>query len=462
MEEHCYGQMKLLERRPAMRDEPHNLLELDDIQSGVLRPRPSPYSANYLLLRINERKAGRELMRRLGTVVASAAQTNSPAGDTWVSVSLTFQGLKALGVPQDSLDSFSWEFQQGMAARSSALGDTGDSSPETWEKPLGTPDAHVVLTTLAPDPERRETAFKRVQDALQRLQGVEVIWRQDCEAPPNGKEPFGFRDGISHPAIEGSGIPGTNPKEEPLKAGEFVLGYRDETGGLTELPQPEVLGRNGTYVVFRKLHQRVAAFRQFLKAHSSTAEEAEFLAAKLMGRWRSGAPLALCPLHDDMELGADPRRSNDFLYEADDAVGYKTPPGSHIRRVYPRDASVAGVVRLHRMIRRGTAYGPLLPEGVLDDDGADRGLMFAFIGAHLGRQFEFVQSQWINDGVFAGLGNVKDPIAGSIDDETGSVSIPRQPIPKRLQGLSRFVITRGGEYGFMPGLRAMRWLAELP
>src|SRR4051812_34670251 len=300
-----------------MSNELHNLLELDDIQSGVLRPRPSPYAATYLLLRINERKAGRELMRRLGTVVASAAHTSSPAGDTWVSVALTLQGLKALGVPQDSLDSFSWEFKQGMAARASALGDTGDSRPETWEKPLGTPDVHVVLTTLAPDSEHREQAFKRVQDALQKLPGVEVIWRQDSQAPPSGREPFGFRDGISHPAIEGSGIPGSNPQEEPLKAGEFVLGYPDEMGGLPPMPQPEILGRNGTYIAFRKLHQRVAAFRQYLKENSSTQSEEEWIAAKVMGRWRSGAPLALCPFHDEPNLGADPQRNNSFLYEGD-------------------------------------------------------------------------------------------------------------------------------------------------
>ena len=104
----------------------------------------------------------------------------------------------------------------------------------------------------------------------------------------------------------------------------------------------------------------------------------------MMGRWRSGAPLALCPFHDDPELGADPRRRNDFLYREDDPAGFKTPGGSHIRRANPRDASIAGFARIHRMIRRGTAYGPLLAEGVLEDDGADRGLMFAFVGAHPG------------------------------------------------------------------------------
>ncbi|MFL5391651.1 MAG: Dyp-type peroxidase, partial [Myxococcales bacterium] len=371
--------------------------------------------ATYILLRIDDRKAGRELMRRLSTAVASAASPRSAAGDTWVSAALTFQGMKALGVPQESLDSFAWEFQQGMAARATALGDTGESSPDNWEKPLGTPDVHVVLTALAPDPQHLEAALGRARQALQELPGVEAIWRQDCHALPNEKEPFGFRDGISHPAIEGSGIPGTNPRERPLKPGEFVLGYRDETGSFPPMPRPEVLGRNGTYAVFRKLHQRVAPFRRYLKASSSSPEDEELLAAKMMGRWRSGAPLALCPLHDDPGLGADPRRNNDFLYAEDDSTGYKTPPGSHGRRSNPRDASVAGVARLHRMIRRGTAYGPALPEGITEDDGVDRGLMFAFVGAHLKRQFEFVQSEWINNGAFLGLGDSKDPVAGSID-----------------------------------------------
>ena len=166
------------------------------------------------------------------------------------------------------------------------------------------------------------------------------------------------------------------------------------------MPQPDVLGKNGTYVVFRKLHQRVAAFRQYLKANSSSPEEEDLLGAKMMGRWQSGAPLALCPMQDDPELGADPKRNNDFLFKDDDPKGLKTPPGSHIRRMNPRDSDISGVTRLHRMIRRGTSYGPMLPPGVLEDDGAERGLAFVFVGAHLERQFEFVQSEWVNKGQF--------------------------------------------------------------
>jgi len=435
------------------------MLELDDIQSGVLRPRPTPYAATYIIFRIDDRKAGRELMRRVSAVVTPAANPTSPLGDTWVSVALSYQGLKALGVPQESLDSFAWEFQQGMAARANELGDKGESSPEYWEKPLGTPDVHVVLVAVSPDTQRLEAALDPARKVYEELQGITAIWRQNCHALPTEKEPFGFRDGINHPAIEGSGIPGTNSREQPLKAGEFLLGYPDELDG-TQITQPEILGRNGTYIVFRKLYQRVAEFRKFLKANSTNSEGEELLAAKMMGRWRSGAPLALCPLHDDPELGADPRRNNDFLYEEDDPAGLKTPGGSHIRRTNPRDASIAGFARIHRMIRRGTAYGPVLPEGALEDDGADRGLMFAFVGAHLGRQFEFVQSQWINDGVFFGAGDDRDPIAGA-NDKGGSFTFPKRPVRKRLQGIPRFVVTRGGEYCFMPGLRALRWLADL-
>ena len=126
----------------------------------------------------------------------------------------------------------------------------------------------------------------------------------------------------------------------------------------------------------------------------------------------------------------------------------------------PRDADVAGIVRIHRMIRRGTSYGSPLPNGVLEDDGIDRGLMFAFVGAHLGRQFEFVQSEWMNSGSFFGGSHEKDPIAGATTGE-GSFDIPKRPIRTRLHGLTRLVVTKGGEYCFLPGLKALRYLATL-
>lgn len=434
-------------------------LELEDIQSGVLRPRPSPYHATYVLLRIDDERAGRLMMRRLSATVASAADLTSPAGDAWVSAGLTFQGLRALGVPAASLESFPREFQQGMAARATLLGDVGESSPDNWERPLGSPDVHVVLTALAPDETRLAAAIESARREYEGSSGVTALWRQDCHVLPGEREAFGFKDGISQPAIDGTGIPGSNPHETPLKPGEFILGYPDELSDRPPLPRPDILGRNGSYVAFRKLHQRVAAFRCYLREHATSSDGEELLAAKMMGRWRSGAPLARCPLHDDPALGADPHQNNAFLFRSDDRIGYHTPCGSHVRRMNPRDAEVAGVVRLHRMIRRGTSYGPPLPEGTLEDDGLDRGLMFAFVGAHLGRQFEFVQSEWMNDSGFFGGEAGKDPIAGASDGD-GTFVYARRPLRRRLTGLSRFVVTRGGEYCFLPGLRALRWLGE--
>src|SRR5438067_12409699 len=328
-------------------------LELDDIQSGALHERPSPYVGRYLLLRIDDRAGGRELVRRLHAFVDSGRPSADPADDAWITVAFTYYGLEALGVPQDSLDSFSPEFRQGMAARAAELGDVGASSPGHWEKPLGTADVHVALAVLSPDAARLEALAERARKAHEQLPGVELIWRQDCYQLPTGRTSFGFKDGIGQPAVEGSGLAPTNPLERPLKAGEIVLGYPDETGELPPMPSPDVLGRNGTYVVFRKLHTKVAAYRRYLRDKAASREEEALLGAKLVGRWQSGAALALAPDADDLKLGAYRARKDDFLY-GDDLRGLKCPAGAHSRRANPRDAldgDGSVDVRLHRMIR---------------------------------------------------------------------------------------------------------------
>ena len=437
-------------------------LELEDIQGGVLHQRPSPYVGTYLLLRVDDRQAGQELVRRLLPVVGSASAPSDPAHNAWVTVAFTYQGFKALGVPKASLDSFAPEFRQGMAARATDLGDRGESSPENWEKPLGSSEVHIALAGLSPDAVRLDASLERARRAVEDLSGVKAIWRQDCYQLPTGRTSFGFKDGIGQPAIEGSGIPASNPLERPLKAGEFILGYPDETGELAPMPTPTVLGRNGTYVVFRKLHTRVAAYRRYLRDLAADRNEEALLGAKMVGRWQSGAPLAVAPERDDPVLGGDKTRNNAFLY-GDDPRGLKCPAGAHARRANPRDAldgDGSVNVRLHRMIRRGTSYGPIVPEGVLEDDGADRGIVFVFAGSRLKRQFEFVKTQWLNDGIFIGAPQEQDPLVGRPAGD-GVFTIPKQPIRRRLQEIPPFVVTRGGEYCFAPGLRGLRWLAEL-
>ena len=187
----------------------------------------------------------------------------------------------------------------------------------------------------------------------------------------------------------------------------------------------------------------------------SKKDEQELMAAKLMGRWRSGAPLALCPMHDDPELGVDRRRNNNFLFKTDDPIGYKTPAGSHIRRMNPRDTS--DNMQRHKMIRRGGTYGPPLPEDA-PDDGVERGIAAFIGGASLVRQFEFAMNVWVNDPRFKNLDNERDPLIGT-QDGTYDMTIPKRPIRKKIKGLPAFTTIRGGAYFFLPGIKALRFLA---
>jgi Dyp-type peroxidase family len=437
-------------------------LEFDDIQGPVLLPRPLPYFGAYFIVRIDDPAQGRQMLGRLAPKVTSAAAWHSVADTGSMNVALTFQGLKALGVPQASLDGFSPEFQQGMAARAALLGDVGESAPANWEKPFGTPDVHVLLSTVCGGEGDLEPRIDVIRSSQDDLPGVSIIWQLQVGMLPGVRTHLGYRDGIGNPLIEGSVLPGLPGQGPAIKAGEFILGYLDEVGNLPAMPQPEVLGRNGTYIAFRKLYSHVAEFRRYLKANAESPEDEALLQAKMVGRWPSGAPLVLAPERDDPELGADPQRNNDFGYYAEDPKGRKCPVGAHIRRNNPRDAlkDTITAVNIHRVVRRGFVFGPMLPEGATEDDGAERGSVFAFLNANLARQFEFIKSAWQNEGNFVSLDDEKDPLSGP-NDGTGTFTIPRRPVRRRLQGIPRFVTTKGGEYCFLPSIRALHWLAEL-
>jgi Dyp-type peroxidase family len=319
------------------------------------------------------------------------------------------------------------------------------------------------LQLFSESEEERRRIIAIAREQYEHLTGIRAVRMQDFGAQPGDRNSLGYKDGIDQPAIEGSGIdplPGQGPL---IKAGEFVLGYPGESGVPLPMPQPDVLGRNGTFVGYRKYQSRVGAFNRFLRANGSTEEEQELIAAKLVGRWRSGAPLTLAPDVDNPALGADPHRNNDFNY-ANDTHGRQVPFGAHIRRMNPRDTELSRLtdVNIHRLIRRGTTYGaPYDPNALSEqDDEVPRGAIFLFISAKAMATIEFLQQEWINDGNFIGAGNERDPIIGT-QAEGATFTIPKQPVRRRIHGIQTFNVLRGGEYFFMPSISALKWLANL-
>jgi Dyp-type peroxidase family len=437
------------------------MLEIDDIQHILLTRTPA-MTGRYEFLSFDKPTGGRAWLAELLDRVQSAADVEATMDSSkrWVTLAFTWTGLRALGAPEESLATFPDEFRQGMAARADILGDTGANHPDNWVGGLAGDDVHAIAILFARDEAERLRCVGEHDKLVARCDGVRVLSYLDLNATPPfnyAHDHFGYRDRLSQPVIEGSGEEPTPGSGAPLKPGEFILGYPDEEGRIPTPPQPEVLSRNGSYMAYRRLQEHVALFRDYLRDHADTPDEQELLAAKLMGRWRSGAPLVLAPEHDDPELGADPMRNNDFNYKTMDPHGYAVPLGSHARRLNPRDTAVN--MNRRRMIRRGATYGPALPDGS-PDDGVDRGIAAFIICASLIRQFEFAQNVWINDRTFHELGNERDPIVGA-QDGTLEYKIPKRPIRRVLKGLPAFTTLKGGAYFFLPGLKALRYLATL-
>ena len=437
------------------------MLEFDDIQHILLTRTPA-MTGRYEFLSFDAPAGGRawlsELIDRVDS--ASTAMASMDSTNRWITLAFTWNGLRALGLSQDSLDSFPDEFREGMASRADILGDTGAAHPDHWVGGLASGDLHAIAILFARDDAEHARCIAEHDKLIARCPGVRSLSVLDLNATPPfnyAHDHFGFRDRLSQPVIEGSGEEPTPGSGAALKPGEFILGYPDEDGPPTNLPQPEVLSRNGSYMAYRRLEEHVGLFRDYLREKAPTPDGQELLAAKFMGRWKSGAPLVLAPDRDDPALGADPMRNNDFNYRNEDPHGYACPLGSHARRLNPRDT--AHNMNRRRMIRRGATYGPALPEGA-PDDGVDRGIAAFIICASLVRQFEFAQNVWINDRNFHELGNEHDPICGT-QDGTLDYTVPRRPIRTVHKGLPAFTTLRGGAYFFLPGINALRYLAAL-
>ena len=465
-------------------------LELDDIQGLIARGYSHLPSACYVLLRIEDADAAKTW---LASIVPDVPAASRKPKDVGIHLAWTSAGLRALGLDDDALATFSREFREGMDAphRSRILGDSGLSTPDDWRWGGPSNDAvHVLLMLYAKNDDALEAHHQRLRDGYA-ASGFSEIARLDTFTIPNRKEHFGFNDGIAQPIIQG--LSRTGPPENTLAPGEFILGYPnayDKLPNSPHVPQgadPEGhlptsvaedgrvvgdLGKNGSYLVFRQLSQDVRGFWRFVDDvtrrvnGTSDPETRTRMAAKMVGRWPSGAPLTLCPDQDDPDFGT----RDDFGYRATDQHGHGCPLGSHIRRTNPRDAlegSASESVKVsnrHRILRRGRSYGAPIAEVIdeiiaSEEEHDECGLHFICFNTDIGRQFEFIQHTWINNGKFAGLYTDADPLLGNHGDQ-GTFTVQTHPVRTRVTGMKRFVEVRGGAYFFLPGLRALRFLAS--
>jgi Dyp-type peroxidase family len=467
-------------------------LELPDVQGLVLTGYGSLRAAAYVLLEIADPARARAW---LGSIADEITPGGVRANEAALNVAFTAAGLRKLGLGSDTVEMFSAEFVEGMVSshRSRLLGDVEESAPERWDwGGPATPAVDVLLMVFARDaPTLAETYAAHQRRAADG--GLVEIAKLDT-GDLDDREHFGFRDGISQPVIAGSGR--TGPPLHTIQPGEFVFGYRNEHGQVADGPTVEPardprgqlarradgddradLATNGSYLVFRQLRQDVPGFWHFVDAATrrpdggSDPTARTWLAAKMVGRWPSGAPLALAPQRDDPALA----NSNDFGYHAIDPNGFGCPIAAHVRRANPRDSLEPGpgtqqsidVGKRHRLLRRGREYGrPVEPESLFgpappDDVEAERGLHFVCLCANIARQFEFIQHTWVASPKFDGLYDDSDPLIGVHGADDRTFTVPADPVRRRFVDLPRFVTVRGGAYFFLPGLRALRYLAGL-
>jgi Dyp-type peroxidase family len=429
----------------------------------------------YTLFHVNDPAGGRQLLSYLADAVTSASAKAVPVA---THAAVTSTGLAAIDLPADAVDGFSFEFRVGMnsVGRSRFLGD--NTLEWVWGRPDQRP-VHILTITYADAPDRRDHAVAAL-DAAAEASDTAVVHRLMTDGVPD-TEPFGFRDGVSQPFVAelASQSKPKPTRSRPVPLGEFVLGYQNIYGQTTQRPvlpfaldrlcrlrvlpagddpgYPDGgadLGHNGSYLVLRSLEQHVATFHDYIAAESDRSGiDAGLLAVKMVGRWPSGAPLTLSPERDNPELST----ANEFNYHSTDERGLACPIGAHIRRANPRDSldprpgsqRSLDVTDRHRLLRRGRVY----------NDGNTQGLQFVALNANLGRQFEFVQHSWLNNPQFGGLYDDVDALVASRNLKS-TFTIPKLPLRIRHGGLPEFVTTRGGAYFFLPGIRALRYLAE--
>jgi Dyp-type peroxidase family len=485
--------------------------ELSDIQGGIIGFNkdhqrlvyldfPDANSGRQFLSLIHPMLANARDVRDFNRTYSETVGNGMPTHDlqaTWTNLWLSIEGLRVLDAPD--LEAMPLAFTGGMAQRASLVGDVGISAPSNWVPPFSggkAPHAVVVVAGDDGDPAKGDDSdlARGLADVIQIVTTSGVTLLGDPQvgqtvAGNEGHEHFGFKDGISQPGIKGLTVSRNRP-HDVIAAGEFLVGYEDEDGHVSgqpsgaQPPAPSPYGgspvsasatplpdwcRNGSFVVYRRLHQDVQGFRNTADQQSQSGLRFDQLAAKLVGRWPSGTPMEHVP---GMPKTKDPSAEdlgtqtiltnhlNDFDYGGD-TDGLRVPRAAHIRKVNPRAADLPGgeASNRHRLIRRGIPYGPPFQDGEspYGDGGPDRGLLFICYQADIADGFEFVQQVWANAVGFQQAGDGEDPVI-SQDQDPRSFRLPQSASSKDLP-FAVWVTTTGGGYFFAPSTSAIEQLS---
>jgi len=504
-------------------------LELGDIQGAIIPGFRKDHSAiiavriqdvasckKWLAKRASEVARGDEVLafNRLYKSIRKRRGSEALAPHAlWMSMSFSFDGLKLLRGEEIAPDAFDPAFVRGMFQSN-----VGDASPSRWVIGGSTETVpHILIVVAADDSAQLAAEVKRLRATIVAANGVVILGQPQqgatLDGDLRGHEHFGFKDGISQPAVRGTAS--NDPKDviderrlsptdelfdvfaSPGRVlvwpGQFVIGYnRQDRLELTK-PRPPATPklswlRNGSYLVYRRLRQKPHVFWRFctdsakrLSKKTSKDISAEHFATLLVGRWPSGAPLARAPEADNPAVATDDDANNDFLFSertplvklADgkiaggtlpvasaDANGLVCPFPAHIRKTNPRDdpSDTSGPrdTKTRLMLRRGIPYGPTkaAPRS-LEDDGADRGLLFMAYQASIENQFEFVTKTWVNQ---ENAPHDSDPATGQ-DPIIGQSSSPRfircALVDEKIQLPAPWIVTTGGGYFFTPSISAI-------
>ena len=464
------------------------VIDLSEVQGNILRGYRKE-RVRHLVVQVTRAAGGRAWIAAASARddtraarITDGADWKGPPPEFCLNLGLTATGMRALGLPERVIRSFPEAWVQGMAARADIVGDWGTSAPAHWLERYRDPERVHLVVTLHADTVDLLDAGERAALALPGNESLEVVGRDDGWRFDGDKVHFGYRDSIAQPRFEHITHPGKFDDQPKASLGTVLLGY---DSGLEEvrwsLPDPAMLGRNGAFNAYRVLEQDVAAFEAFLDRGADellagpAAEELlplgsesrfgpdatrhsamrEVLAAKLLGRWRNGTPLALSP-HDPTP--DPPVPLNEFDYVDDDA-GLRCPFSSHIRRGNPRSGRIVQRVSNHtrRLVRRGFPYGPAWDPAHPDD--IERGLLGNFLCASYEAQFESVQYDWLNLGLMdPRITGSNDPLLGANEADSSWFSLPTRSGTLTLRGFPRFIRTRGGAYTFLPGMPALQWI----